>query len=1035
MAASRTISIRLTLEEADQFRTALKAAGADGEASLKKITDAASKTGSGLKATTEAGKLASYQLVQVAEEAHKFADQVLAGGSALKAFAFQAPNMVASAGGLKNALAAVTGLFTPFRLGALAAVGGVTALVVAAESADARMVKLRNSLVGYTSDYAALAKRIDQSSKQQASQLGLSSSDVRSAQTAITVALPTLNDADVQKAVQLGQQLALTLDKDLGAAMQRLAGLARDPSTAIKQLAEQGFAGLSAELIRNIDLMQRSGDRLGAYRLAADALGKTLGGAEMTAAQKATASLKAEFDSLWTSIAEGLAGPGAQLTSWLAANLKDVRERSERGDFMPAEPVIPDFATKPLFGGGAGSSATPGGPVLLGPPIPGRDERAHGLMQVLPSTAASFGLNPDIIEQNIKAGLLDLKQKIELAGGNEDVGLAHYGGATSPDKMAAYVGAVRSRNPSTLPPEIAELIRTIAEQNKVSPDRVRLLQQIAVQESQGHQNEFRSSVLRQQAATQTATVERDRGRDLGGGQYGPPAPGRLEDSDYLKATEDARSKTLEGRRQNLSADIAGTQKALQEAQIRGDQGAAADLTGRLRDQRAELEKLRSPVQDYIKGLQDQSAAAKQDSGSAGEVAKALADLNRAGKDSGWQVTEADRAEVTRLTLARLSAGYAKIQADIGRSAQANQSQAAAWLQSDAAGREYEARQKAINDARQFFAKDSPDFNAAVEAGTKKYLDLAASAAAAAAAMKLSTDRREAETLSLQTDLARRGAGPDETARAMAALQAKQGLEGVTDPATRQAVMASSSALEEQRLAYQKITANTNELQNFADSAFDKIGSDITQAFANGSTAALDFGSIGKAVISELGQELLKLAIINPLKNAIGGENSALPTLTGVAGKVLGSSLFGGGAAAVTPAVSTAGLAVGMGAVYHTGGIAGSEPTGLRMLPTSLFHGAPRFHTGGIANDEVPAVLKAGEGVFTQGQMAALGAGMAANGNQPGGDTHLHLNINAQGAGPREIDELRNQIPALALAAVSNASQRGGRFPQQVRGSR
>jgi hypothetical protein len=102
-----------------------------------------------------------------------------------------------------------------------------------------------------------------------------------------------------------------------------------------------------------------------------------------------------------------------------------------------------------------------------------------------------------------------------------------------------------------------------------------------------------------------------------------------------------------------------------------------------------------------------------------------------------------------------------------------------------------------------------------------------------------------------------------------------------------------------------------------------------------------------------------------------------------------------------------------------------------MVDPSVFHRAPRYHSGGIAGDEVPAVLQAGEGVFTPAQMAALGAGV---GGQQAGDTHFNFNVNAQGAGPREIDQLKSAIPLMAMQAVQSGMQRGGQFAKTVRGS-
>lgn len=76
------------------------------------------------------------------------------------------------------------------------------------------------------------------------------------------------------------------------------------------------------------------------------------------------------------------------------------------------------------------------------------------------------------------------------------------------------------------------------------------------------------------------------------------------------------------------------------------------------------------------------------------------------------------------------------------------------------------------------------------------------------------------------------------------------------------------------------------------------------------------------------------------------------------------------------AVGSVGSAIGsvaswLGIGHHAGGLAGSEPSFTRAMPAMAWAGAPRLHTGGLAGDEVPAILRKGEGVFTQGQMRNL----------------------------------------------------------------
>ncbi len=64
-------------------------------------------------------------------------------------------------------------------------------------------------------------------------------------------------------------------------------------------------------------------------------------------------------------------------------------------------------------------------------------------------------------------------------------------------------------------------------------------------------------------------------------------------------------------------------------------------------------------------------------------------------------------------------------------------------------------------------------------------------------------------------------------------------------------------------------------------------------------------------------------------------------------------------------------------LFHEGGVPKYDSVMTRVVDPAIFLTAPRFH-GGIGPGERPAIIKDDEGVFTPGQMKALGAGMTGN---------------------------------------------------------
>lgn len=135
------------------------------------------------------------------------------------------------------------------------------------------------------------------------------------------------------------------------------------------------------------------------------------------------------------------------------------------------------------------------------------------------------------------------------------------------------------------------------------------------------------------------------------------------------------------------------------------------------------------------------------------------------------------------------------------------------------------------------------------------------------------------------------------------------------------------------------------------------------------TGKFEFSDFVRHVNAEIARLAFK-SIASESYNWLGG---LLNIGMSAAGSYFGGGFNAGGALGSSTGTG-GGFNMGGGRVtgLHSGGIVGSESTFTRDISPMLFAGAKKFHTGGIAGDEVPIIAKRGEGVFTEGQMKALG---------------------------------------------------------------
>lgn len=161
-----------------------------------------------------------------------------------------------------------------------------------------------------------------------------------------------------------------------------------------------------------------------------------------------------------------------------------------------------------------------------------------------------------------------------------------------------------------------------------------------------------------------------------------------------------------------------------------------------------------------------------------------------------------------------------------------------------------------------------------------------------------------------------------------------------------------------------------QVQNGISSTMDSFVSTMADQLVTGSA---NWKQFGQNILKMLAEVELKFAMSKVFQMIGGGSSSGgSGILSGISGIAKGlGGIFGifGGGAEENP-FSGAGISA---SGHHSGGIVGiGEQTFTRSLPSSVFEKAKKYHTGGLAGDEVPAVLQKGEGVFTKGQMGAIG---------------------------------------------------------------
>jgi hypothetical protein len=191
-------------------------------------------------------------------------------------------------------------------------------------------------------------------------------------------------------------------------------------------------------------------------------------------------------------------------------------------------------------------------------------------------------------------------------------------------------------------------------------------------------------------------------------------------------------------------------------------------------------------------------------------------------------------------------------------------------------------------------------------------------------------------------------------------------------------------------------------------------SDAAGSFASGFLKDI---SHGVSATTALHNALTRLSdtLIDMISKKL--QEKALGMLIGLLPTPGGDLTFGG----TTGGVGSTGTG-GIGSA-HSGGIIGLDALPMRFVHPAYFDDAPRFQGGGIVGGETPIIAHRGEGVFTPGQMAAMGGSSGppqvnvavhnysqANAQvkqTPSGDLHVVIRDMVRGT---VIDDISNNGP-------------------------
>lgn len=207
-----------------------------------------------------------------------------------------------------------------------------------------------------------------------------------------------------------------------------------------------------------------------------------------------------------------------------------------------------------------------------------------------------------------------------------------------------------------------------------------------------------------------------------------------------------------------------------------------------------------------------------------------------------------------------------------------------------------------------------------------------------------------------------------------------------------------------------LNPDTEKIIDAASAAIDRVADAMSRAQ---SITKDFFGGLvndlleGKSLVEALGNAFKRLGqmLIDAAMEALA--NWAVKQLFGLLPNLFGGGGLGGGA------IGSVKIGAVGAVVKHSGGVIGAaNDNAMRWVHSDVFAAARRYHSGGLAGDEVPAILQRGERVLSRAENAAYergGSGVTVNfGN---------VTINGTNLSPEQLERILRQRDERNMRAL------------------